>query len=193
LQNNTGLLRSHLPAQQEKLAAYEAIHPDLGIFAYSSATYTPTAPGIVHAGLGSLPYTHASSPLRRYADLINQRALKAILKEKTWTPTNEAIATHLNAQQKKQKYHDRDFFFLKQMIQSNIGKRVAIVLTSTDEKTKVFVPAWKRIVTVRQGSIIKLYSQAQEVFLEYYADLQKPKWEERMVFHLIERPKVSEY
>ncbi|HIW62122.1 MAG TPA: RNB domain-containing ribonuclease [Candidatus Stackebrandtia excrementipullorum] len=55
-------------------AAYELLRERLGVV-QRAAEYGPTVLG--HQGLNLSTYTHATSPLRRYADLVNQRMLLA--------------------------------------------------------------------------------------------------------------------
>jgi ribonuclease R len=177
-----GLLRTHKPADAERLKQFTAIHPDLQVLAYESAKYEPTAPDLIHAGLGSVPYCHASSPIRRYADLVNQRYLKAYLHKKPLTPVSQDLANHLNRIQKQMKAYERSLFFLEQVAQQPSGCVEALVVSSTEEKTKAYVPSWKLIVRLDPGS----YTIGQKIQVEYYADLQKPHWDQRMVFRSLE-------
>lgn len=181
--NNIGLLRTHKVADASKLKKFLAIHPDLQVLAYESAKYEPAQPNLIHAGLGSVPYCHASSPIRRYADLVNQRALKALLNKQSYTPASEELATHLNSIQKRMKAYERSLFFLEQIAKQSSGKVRAFVVSSTEEKTKVYVPSWKLMIRVDPGS----YMIGQELEIKYYADLQKPYWDQRMVFHVINK------
>ena len=65
---------------------------------FNRATYGVTLEG--HYGLNLAAYTHVTSPIRRYADLINQRILKAVIRGKRPPYTREqlaAIAQQINA------------------------------------------------------------------------------------------------
>ena len=180
LETNTGLLRTHKPADADKLRMFTEIHPELKALAYEAAKYEPTAPGLVHATLGGTPYCHASSPIRRYADLVNQRALKAILKEQVSEPVSQDLVTHLNAIQKKMRAYERTLFFLEQVVNQTSGTVEGHVVFATPEKTNVYIPAWKHMICLEPGQ----YSTGQTLTIEYYANLQKPHWDERMVFHV---------
>lgn len=181
LKAKSGLLRTHAPPVQEKLVSYERIHPDLRVFAFESAKYELAEEGKVHATLGSQPYTHLSSPLRRYADLVNQRVLKAVLRGVPSEPLPSSLPVKLNEVQKNLKRHDRDLFFLQQILHQPTGSLEGLVVDSTDSKTKVYVPHWKRIVSVKSDSQPLPGSQ---VCIDYYADLKKVSWKERIVFRL---------
>jgi len=178
--NNVGLLRTHKAVNATKLNEFLMIHPDLGVLAYEAAKYEPSAPGLVHAGLGAVPYCHASSPIRRYADLVNQRALKALLSKDSCAPVSEDLAKHLNQIQKRMKAYERALFFLEQVAKKSSGFVEGFVLSSTEDKTSVYIPSWKLKVRVDPGS----YKVGQSVNLQYYADLQKPYWDQRMVFRV---------
>jgi exoribonuclease R len=171
-----GLLRTHAAADIEKLQRYESLHPDLRIYAFQSAEYELTAEGKVHATLGNLPYTHLTSPLRRYADLVNQRVLKAYLNNETVSHCSPSLPTVLNKQQKQQKKHDRDLFFLEQILEKPTGDFTGISI----DTNKVYIPTWKRIIKVKDCELIP----GTPVSGEYYADLKKVSWKERIVFRL---------
>ncbi len=88
------------------------------------AQYAPTIAG--HFALNLPAYTHMTSPLRRYPDLVNQRILSAILKGEKLPYTKavlEAIAEHVNAVEKRNKEAKQAHFLavydnqLRQMIE----------------------------------------------------------------------------
>ena len=182
LKAHSGLLRSHSAADQEKLNAYLAIHEDLKFLAFESAKYCPVAEDKTHSTLGY--YAHASSPLRRYADIINQRVIKATLNEVNMISTSPELANQLNRLQKNQKHHDRDYFFLQKMLESNVGELDGIVLATKSQVIQVYVPEWKRKVKVLKMNEESL-APAQHIRLAYYADIRKPHWETKMVFSIM--------
>ena len=188
LEQNVGLLRAHSNPDAERLKYFTAIHPDLQYLAYTAAKYAPTGPDLIHAGLGAVPYCHASSPIRRYADLVNQRNLKAILKGAPLAPTPLSTAEHLNGIQKRMRAYERSLFFLEQVAETPTGTVEGLVLSSTEEKTKVYVPLWKLVIRVDPGS----YTVAQRVSVDYFADLNKPHWDQRIVFRVTNKAIADE-
>ncbi len=187
LEHKVGLLRSHTAADLEKLQRYESIHADLRFLAFPSAKYELSQEGIVHASLGSVPYTHATSPIRRYADIVAQRALKQCLgfpelgSPKPQGVLGPEIPQHLNKIQKKQKQYEKALFFLQKILEQKTGKIQGIILESHEHSCKTYIPEWKRIIKTKD----KGFSPKDTVTVEYYADLQKPQWQDRLVYNLM--------
>jgi len=158
--------------------------PELRFLDYEAATYEPMSTQAIHASIGSL-YCHASSPLRRYADLVNQRSIKAIIRNETLVSTeiDSQIAPLLNIIQKKAKQHDRDYLFIQQIFlhQYDRKEKMGIVVKQMEDKVKIYVPLWKRIVSVRD----KGFTPGDEVLLQYFCDMKKIGWKERMVFKVV--------
>lgn len=178
LSYGVGVLRTHKPADAEKLQVFTSLHPELVALAYEAAKYEPTDVDKIHAGLGSIPYCHASSPIRRYADLVNQRSLKAVLKNCPPNPVDLQLCETLNHSQKQAKRYERSLFFLEQVAKAPSGSVDGLVLSSTDEKTKVYIPSWNHTIRLDPVQL----PVGQPISVDYYADLQKPYWDQRMVF-----------
>lgn len=187
LQADAGLVRTHTAPERERVLAYEAIHPDLTYLAYSSAQYAAAAPGRTHAALGDSAYAHASSPLRRYADLLNQRVLKAWLKGQHRPAVVPSLAQRLNDGDKRHRKHDRDLFFLEQVLERPAGRQSGVVVETNEKRTKVYVPAWRRLVSVkhkRDDEVKTVWSPKDAVEIDYYVNLYKPNWKERFVMRI---------
>jgi len=167
-----GVLRAHSEPQMEKLAEWTAF-PELAFMAYESAKFVDASQDAFHYGLNTI-YAYASSPIRRYCDLVNQRVLKGI------EPINPPNIDELNRRQKQAKKFSRDLFFMTELK----GSEVAGTVVSTSEGSfKVYVPAWKRMVKVK--TLKAQPAVKTEVRLIWYDDMKSPNWKERIVFALI--------
>lgn len=199
--HNTGILRHHSVPNKEKLEKWTSINPGLSKLAYSSADYVSANSEGRHWGLDLDDYAHASSPLRRYADLHNQRCLLAILKGQPVPELLPGLCKELNSLQKNAKAFDRDMFFLK-ILMSSDHKNVRGTLLEIDMKKQVlqfWVPIWNRIVRVKAtvvdvASIINLVQKDTGALLElntggeytlnYYVEYQTAKWKDRILFNV---------
>ena len=150
-----GLLRKH---EGTSNAVYQALAEQTGIkelaFLGSAAgIYThATDPNPHHAGLNLQAYCHASSPLRRYADVVNHRWIRHIVFG-TQIPQNPTNPEHLNHRATLIKHFERTSWFLNHIKQYGITIARGIILTydKDAEEGKVYVPAWKR--TIRAGKV----------------------------------------
>ena len=201
-----GLLRAHSGPDATRLKALEAIDPALSFLAMSSATYVPaTTENPLHYGLDAEVYTHASSPLRRYADLHNQRIFKEIYHDTlSRQPFDEALVEALNKKAKDAKKYERDFDFLKAIFSENTsviaGKVVGLKQKDSNIKIEVWLPTWKRIikvslagsfvddratVTTRDEKSNHTLQVGQSVNMAFSFDSTKCKWKERMIYRLL--------
>lgn len=139
--HGVGILRSQDVATAEKVATWPT---SLRHLAAEAATYTSATTSGGHAGLGLDAYTHASSPLRRYVDLCNQRLIKAILRSESLCSKELPIA-HLNARATANKRWGRDLTFLTHVSPGRVHE-IDVVWVSAE---RVWVPAWSRLIRLR--------------------------------------------
>ena len=181
-----GILRSHSAPAAEKLAMLSAIDPSFSMMAYDAATFcrSDTQADTRHFGLDADAYAYASSPIRRYCDLVNQRALKSLRADEA--EGIEELISHLNRRQKQAKAFTRDLFFMTEL--SNTNDFVEGTVISINKAVKIYVPVWKRSIKVRSISN-QLREEAipavgSKVLIDWYCDREQVGWKERIVFKL---------
>lgn len=186
LAHGLGVLRAHSGADEEALASLTSFPAEARRLAFSAASYITPSPDATHASIGSTPvhYCHATSPIRRYADLLNQAALKAILTRNHVLPLTAYAIAQLNRREKTMKRATNELAILTAVL---TGPKLvdAIVYTTSTEKVKLWVKQWNTLVTYRPPSgSTRVFAPGEELRLHYYADMNRPRWRDRIVFQL---------
>ena len=190
---SAGVLRRHAGADAERWAAYEALKPGLGRLAEASAEYCfADDDDILHKGLCADVYCHASSPIRRYADLVNQRAIHAILDTLPIAKISWKDVYHMNRRQKDTKHYERDSAFLsciQKSMETETKILTALVLDIQEVyprdsfldtwKISLWIDEWKCIVSWKTNDI---YDIGKSLELSYFLDMENRFWKERIVF-----------
>jgi len=119
---------------------------------YERAQYSPEAKP--HVGLGLAVYAHTTSPIRRYADLVNQRLLKAALHGQPvpYTPeTLTDLAAHLTTlqqarrEQKNARYREQRRSEVVQQVQQTDLSALSPTLFSKALKQGVLDGQWQAL------------------------------------------------
>jgi exoribonuclease R len=183
-----GILRRHSAPDREKWETYQKHVPELERMAWLSAEYClAEETDTQHYGLSTSTYAHASSPIRRYADLVNQRVLSTLLqgceREQERYIVPQAMYD-MNLRGKAIKRFARDMDFLQAILSGQTEFRAILMearsrrglmdmpkfeplvtsgLVVPDEwmKLKLYVPAWKRMIstTYRMASEHSVWSR----------------------------------
>jgi exoribonuclease R len=125
---SNGVLRRHSEGNQEKLKKYQDAVPEWKHLAMMSAEYcSAEEKDTMHHGIQTDAYAHASSPIRRYADLVNQRILKQLITQKTNDYIVPVTIIDFNEREKAIKRFARDCNFI-QVLESGWTYFQAIIL-----------------------------------------------------------------
>jgi hypothetical protein len=144
-----------------------------------------TAEDTVHSGLGLPLYCHASSPLRRYADLVNQRCMKYILSG-THKPVAIPLPSHLNARSRIVKSLERDMWFLDNLNADAITEQTGFLVgfKATYNVWTVYVPIWRRAVKAKYNETDELVL-GMSVTIQAYTNLSSVSWSNRIVCTIV--------
>jgi exoribonuclease-2 len=126
-----------------------------------------TSPG-PHCGLGLDLYTHATSPIRRYLDIVAQRQLKSLLVEREPTYSNKALEELImlvapTLRDLEIIKRNRLRYWILKFLSQNIGKKYrAFILDELKSKYRVVLEDFQLIAEIkRQEGII--YRSGQKV------------------------------
>jgi len=196
--NQMGILRRHSVPNQERLERYKKYLPEFEHFAFSAAEYClAEETDTTHYGLHSDTYAHTSSPIRRYADLVNQRILKLIIQGSSEKYIVPLAMYDMKQREKAVKHFARDVDFLKAITSRNTGTGIIMDTVKKENrlKIKVYIYEWKRIVSVYykiQDDMIMSKDETTEidatlyrkVKVEYAVIPNARNWKERVVIHI---------
>lgn len=182
-----GVLRAHAGTSDSVYTSIaESAHvPEIAWLGSAAGHYVLADTTVVpqHAGLGVSQYCHCSSPLRRYADLLNQRWLHHLLFDaaRPTATTGAADVAHLNGRATAAKELDRDVWFLEHSHTHTLTESDGIVLRvrPVDQTLSVYVPAWKR--TVRAKCDDATVAPGARVCIRMFCDLRKTSWRDRNI------------
>jgi hypothetical protein len=146
--------------------------------AYSSGEYClPTDEEIAHWGLSSNAYCHATSPIRRWVDCLNQASLiNIIFNQFIKVPAPDI--NNLNVMVKNMKKYERDLLFVNILLKSNFEKMTDGIIVENSPKTRVWIESWKQIVTIKG---IDHFNLGDKVSIKIFFDASQRNWKRRMV------------
>lgn len=171
----TGLLRRHAGKDQERYFRMESLGLPAHKLAMRAGEYcASTEKDTTHCGLDRSAYCHASSPIRRWADCINQLALHDIIDKGLVVPVD---IPSLNELAKRAKRFERDVLFMRAVLSQKDVLEAVVV--EVDHKVKLWVPVWNRIVSSRHE--VEQARPGDRVTINFFADLTQRSWKQRMV------------
>ena len=207
-----GILRRHSSPNLEKLEKYRINNiPELEKLAFSAAEYCLAEKlETRHFGLESDNYAHASSPIRRYADLVNQRVLKLYIRKSSEQHIVPIAMYDMNYRTRLNKNYSRDLDFLTAISAisadsetSNLEglplKGIIIDKQIAEEgqlKLKIYVPVWKRTITTKykmvNDNIVLSRDEKREIDVTEFREVElmcavninSRNWKERIIINI---------
>ena len=196
-----GILRRHSAPDREKLEKYRTHLPELEKLAFSSAEYCLAEEADTqHYGLTTNTYAHASSPIRRYADLVNQRVLSLLIQGKDDRFIVPQAMYDMNVRGKANRRFARDMDFLRAIQTGHTTFDATIMDHLPMEngwiKIKLYVHAWKRMISTRyqfvSDTVVMSRDETHEIDVTLYRTVQincafspnARNWKERVVIHV---------
>ena len=192
-----GLLRTHAGTTNED---YMALAMDtgcreIGWLGSAAGKYVAPRDNTGHSGLSLACYTHASSPLRRYVDLLNQRWIRALFFGFP-PPVKADVAHEYNVRAKRIRRLERDMYFLNRVLVggasasgSELPSASGFVLEIKKshggmEKWRVYVPEWKRVVSCAFvcGLDDTPVKKGTHVTVRMYLDTRQGDWSRRFIY-----------
>jgi exoribonuclease R len=201
-ENGMGILRKHSEPNYEKLKKYKTHLPDLEKLAFSSAEYClADEKETRHFGLESDNYAHVSSPIRRYADLVNQRVLKLYIRNSKERFIVPLTMYDMNYRAKLNKSFGRDMDFLTAISSGDtLFKGIILEKTKMEDqnmKVKIYIPVWKRAITTKykyiSENIILSRDEKREIDVTEFREVEvrcafnvnSRNWKERIIINIV--------
>jgi exoribonuclease R len=195
-----GILRRHSAPDREKLEIYNKYFPELQFLAFSAAEYVlAEEEDTIHYGLLSDTYAHTTSPIRRYADLINQRIIKRLIRGITDYYIVPLTMYDMNRREKAIKRFARDMDFLDAYQTNPVLTGIIMNKEINENMTKLtlYVPQWKRMISSSyryvSENIVLSRDEKTEIDVSLYRQVQltctfllsSQNWKERSIIHII--------
>jgi exoribonuclease R len=196
-----GILRRHSAPDIVNLEKYKTHLPDLEKLAYSSAQYCLSEEKeTTHYGLNTNAYAHTSSPIRRYADLVNQRVLKILIRNLSERFIVPQTMYDMNYRVKLNKSFSRDLEFITAISAGQTQFKGIIIdkkPVNDYTKIKIYVPAWKKTIstiykTLNETTVLSRdekreidVTEFREIDIQCAFNINARNWKERAIINII--------
>jgi len=179
-EKRAGLLRTHGAPEKEQLIKMECLGLPAKQLAYPAAIYATTQEDTGHWGLATSGprmrglqkscYCHASSPIRRYADILNQEVLKGVLRDEY-----KKYAVDLNVLDKKAKAYERD----RNFIECILGGRPQPIEGVVVDSKRIYIVPWKHMIKSDHG-----FAEGERVWVGFFPNPAGRSWKRRVVYRV---------
>jgi len=119
-----------------------------------------------HPGIGTQAYVHSTSPIRRFADLLNQMQIMAYLTYESCPFSTEDLESYIvriatRLMQQKELYAETDrFWFLKYIEQNQLGTPLsAYILKKTKHGILAEIDQWQRKAILKTDARVASFSE----------------------------------
>ena len=181
LRKHSGITKPALTTLAETTGVKELAYLGSASGQYISAQESDTA----HAGLGLAHYCHASSPLRRYSDVVNHRWIRHVVFGYQ-SPQIPIEPEHLNHRASLIKQFERTLWFLRAIKPDTITTAKGYII-SVDPETndaKVYIPEWRR--TIKAGHVTNhIYHPGDQVGIRAFTNLKAISLQKRVVCSIV--------
>ena len=182
-----GLLRRHTAPEA---ARFDSVKSLLGEdvaarIANSAGEYCWREEDTTHWGLQIGKYCHATSPIRRWADCVNQACILESLRIRAREVNYSLDAVdELNDRMKRIRRFERELQYMTAIL-GPTKVREGTIVEAKGGKVSFWVPEWGRIVKTRDDGE---WSSGDTVSIELYCDPTKRNWKRRVTFKLKGNP-----
>jgi exoribonuclease R len=194
-----GILRRHQAAERGQIEYYRQHLPEWKFLAMNSAEYVlASEKDTYHSGLDTDAYAHATSPIRRYADLINQRVLKEILRNCPYEYIVPVTMEDMNRREKAIRQFERDMTFLEAIQRGETCVKAIVIGREESEdgqeyRISFYVPAWKKrvsggyrkagddLIQTKDTAETRRIALLQEVEVQCSVQWTQRNWKERLL------------
>jgi len=181
-----GVLRKHGAPDMDMLKVLEKLEQVPEYLAFQAGKYCEaTDPDVFHWGLQAGFYCHASSPIRRWADCVNQICImEAVFGYEFAAPP--VCPEELNRLSKVSKRYENDLFFVKNLLSAGLKPFQATVVECSAERARIWVEKWAMLLKISkpiQGWGFEPVA-GQRVTARIFVDSKQRNWKRRLVITL---------
>ena len=202
-----GILRRHSEPDRARLDKYKSWGHELAALATSAAEYClADEENTRHWGLESDAYCHVTSPIRRYADLMNQRILKQLIRGNNQGLFVSVMCSDLNRRAKVAKGYERDRIFLNCLLKDEkrvfVGRLLDVEVEGATVRLRIWIPEWQRTVRSRyklvseengnfiissaDESLKRLIIEGMTIRFKCAINVGERRWKDRLIVNLLD-------
>jgi exoribonuclease R len=178
----SGVLRKHGAPDRERLERLALLGLPAERLAAAAGEYcNPTDIDVSHWGLGESYYCHGTSPIRRWADCLNQLVFMELFRGGQGESASSTQIESLNRRASDSKKYERDLAFLRALVGPGAQKEVDAIIV---ENGLLWIGSWGRLVWADTGNA----APGDAIRAKVFCDAGKRNWKRRLVIHCLPHP-----